>query len=67
MPSQNHVSNQRLFRETEARPIINIFNQRQLRLYEHVACYPETDPASRFVSEKVNSQWKRPRGHPQGS
>ena len=56
------VSNQRLPRETESRPITTIVCQRQLRLYGHVARYPEADPACRFVSEMDNLGWRRPRG-----
>ena len=40
------VSNQRLLRETESSSITNIVRQRKLRLYGHVARYPEADPAS---------------------
>ena len=43
------VSNQRLFRETDSRPITSIVRQRQLRLYGHVARYLEADPACRVV------------------
>ena len=39
------VSNQRLFRETESRPITRIVCQRHLWLYEHIAGYPGADPA----------------------
>ena len=48
------VSNQRLFRETDSRPITSIVRQRQLRLYGHVARYPEADPACRVVSVRDN-------------
>ena len=58
------VSNQRLLRETESRPIISIVCQRQLCLNGHVVCYPEADPACQVVSERA---WKRARGHPQSS
>ncbi len=44
------VSNQRLLRETDSRPITYIVRQRQLRLYGHVARYPYVDPAHRVVS-----------------
>ena len=59
--------NQRLLRETESRPITSIFCQCQLRLYGHVACYSEADPACQVVSEKDNPRWRSPRGHPQSS
>ena len=48
------VLNQRLLRETESRPIKSIVRQRQLRLYGHVARYPEADPAFRDVSPRDN-------------
>ena len=59
------VSNQRLLRETDSRPITCIVRERQLRLYGHVARYPEVDPAHRVVSERDNPVWRRPRGRPQ--
>lgn len=59
------VSNQRLLRETDSRPITCIVRQRQLRLYGHVARYPEVDPAHRVVSVRDNPVWRRPRGRPQ--
>ncbi|KAG0716212.1 putative uncharacterized transposon-derived protein F52C9.6 [Chionoecetes opilio] len=49
----DYMSNQRLHRETESRPITCIVCQRQLRLYGHVARYPETDPSHRVVSVKA--------------
>ena len=61
------VSNQRLFRETDLRPITSIVRQRQLRLYGHVARYPEADPACRVVFVKDNPTWRRPRGRPENS
>ena len=61
------ASNQRLFRETDSRPITSIVCQRQLRLYGHVARYPEADPACRVVSVRGNPTWRRPRGRPQNS
>ena len=47
------VSNQGLFHETDSRPITSIVLQRQLRLYGHVAWYPETDPACRVVPSET--------------
>ena len=61
------MSNQRLLRETESRLITSIVRQRQLRLYRHVARYPEADPASRVISERDNPEWRRPRERPQSS
>ena len=48
------VSNQRLFLETDSRPITSIVCQRQLGLYGYVARYPEADPAYRVVSVRDN-------------
>ena len=45
------VSNQRLFCETDSRPVTSIVRQRQLRLYGHAVCYLEADPTYRVVSE----------------
>ena len=56
------VSNQRLLRETESRPITSIVHQRQLRLYGHVARYPEQ--LGLPISERDNPEWRRPRGAP---
>ena len=48
------VSNQRLFRKTESRPITSIVHQQQLRLYGHVARYP----AFQVISERVGVSTK---------
>ena len=61
------MSNERLYRETDSKPITSIVLQRQLRLYGHVARFPETDPAFRVVSERDNPEWRRPRGRPRSS
>ena len=63
----DHVSNQRLLRETDSRPVTCIVLERQLRLYGHVARFPEVDPAYRVVSVRDNPEWRRPRGRPQSS
>ena len=61
------LSYQRLFRETDSRPITSIVRQCQLRRYGQVARYPKADPAYRVVSERDNPAWRRPREHPQNS
>ena len=61
------VSNQRLFRKTDSRPITSLVRQRQLRLYGHVVRYLESDPVYLVVSEKGNPSRRRPRGRPQKS
>ncbi len=48
-----------------ARGITCIVRERQLRLYGHVARYPEVDPAHRVVSVRDDLVWRRPRGCPQ--
>ena len=60
----DYVSNQRLLRETESRPVTSIVLERQLRLYGHVARFPEVDPAYRVASVRDNPEWRRPRGRP---
>ena len=54
-----------VFRETDSSPVASIVRQRDLRLYGHVARYPEADPAYQVFSEMDNPAWRRPRGHPQ--
>ena len=61
------VSNEWLYRETDSRPITSIVRQRQLRLYGHVARYPEADPACRVISVRDDPTWRRPRGRPRNS
>ena len=61
---RDRVTNQRLLRETETRPITNRVEQRQLRLFGHVARLPEADPAHRVLSVADNPGWRRPRGRP---
>ena len=63
----NFVSNQRLFRETDSRPINSIVRQRHLRLYGHVARHLEADPAYQVVSVRDKLTSRRPRGCPQNS
>ncbi|KAG0711750.1 Major facilitator superfamily domain-containing protein 1 [Chionoecetes opilio] len=52
--SDDYVSNQLLHHETESRPLTCIVRQCQLRLYGHVARYPETDPSHQVVSVRYN-------------
>lgn len=63
--SDNFVSNQRLHREIESRPITNIVCQRQLWLaYMHgqVPRFQKTDPTHRVLPVGDDPGWKRPRG-----
>ena len=61
------VSNQRLLRETESCSVTSIVQERQLRLYGHVARFPNVDPAHRVLSAGNNPAWRRPRGRPRNS
>lgn len=61
------VSNERLYHETESRPVISIVRERQLRLYGHVARFPDVDPTHRVLSTRDNPEWRRPRGRPRNS
>ncbi len=63
----DRVSNQRLLRVTESRPIACTVRQRQLRQYGHVARFPEVDRAHCVVFTRENPRWRRPMGHPQAS
>ncbi len=58
------VTNRRLLHETDFRPITCIVREHQLRLYGHVARYPEVDLAHRVESIRDNPVWRRPRGRP---
>jgi hypothetical protein len=61
------VSNDRLLRETKTRFVTCTIRERQLRLYGHVARFPETDPAHRILSARDKRGWKRSRGRPRAS
>ena len=63
----DHVTNERLLRETESRPITCLVRQRQLQFYGHVARFKDVDPAHKIVSERDNLEWRWPRGRPQNS
>ena len=54
------VLNQRLFRETDLKSIMNIVRERHMRLHGHGVRYPEADFVSRIVSERDNPAWGRP-------
>ena len=61
------LSNQRLLRETESRLITRKIRQLQLRLYEHMASYPEADVASRIIFERDTPVWRGSSWRPQSS
>ena len=61
------VSNERLLRETQMRFVICIVHERQLRLYGHVARFPDTDPAHQILSARESPEWRRPMDRPRAS
>ena len=56
------VSNKRLLRETQMRFVTCIVRERQLRLYGHVARFPDADPAHQILSARESREWRRPTG-----
>ena len=46
------VSNKRLLSETQMRLVTCIVRERQLRLYGHVARFPDADPAHQIISAR---------------
>ena len=61
------VSNERLVRETRMRFVTCIVRERQLRLYGHVARFPDADPAHQILSARESREWRRPTGRPRSS
>ena len=41
-----------------------IVHERQLRLYGHVARFPDADPAHQILSARESCEWRRPMGRP---
>ena len=56
------VSNERLLRETQMRFVTCIVRECQLRLYGHVAHFPDADPAHQILSARESPEWRRPMG-----
>ena len=56
------VSNERLLRETQMRFVTCIVHERRLRLYGHVARFPDADPAHQILSARESREWRRPMG-----
>ena len=54
------VSNERLLRETQMRFVACIVREHQLRLYGHVAHFPDADPAHQILSARESREWRRP-------
>ena len=58
------VSNELLLRENKMRFISCIVCERQLRLYGHVAHFPDIDPAHQILSAREPCGWRRLTGQP---
>ena len=48
--------------ETQMRFVTCIVRERQLRLYGHVARFPDADPAHQILSAREPREWRRPMG-----
>ena len=44
-----------------------IVRELQLRLYGHVACFPDADPAHQILSTRESQEWRRHLGRPRAS
>uniref|UniRef100_A0A8C4R3X8 Uncharacterized protein n=1 Tax=Eptatretus burgeri TaxID=7764 RepID=A0A8C4R3X8_EPTBU len=44
-----------------------IVRERHLRLYGHVARFPDADPAHQILSARESPEWRRPMGRPRAS
>jgi len=44
-----------------------IVRERELRLFGHVAHFPDADPAHQILSARESPEWRRPRGRPRAS
>ena len=66
-PWSDIVSNEQLLRETQMRFVTCIVHERQLRLYGHVAHFPDADPAHQILSTRESREWRRPMGRPRAS
>ena len=61
------VSNVRLLRNTQMRFVTCNVRERQLRLYEHVARFPDADLAHQILSARESRAGRRPMGRPRAS
>ena len=52
------LSNEQWLRETQVRFVTCIIRERQLRLYGHVARFPEADPAHQILSARESREWR---------
>ena len=58
------LSNEQLLRETQMRFVTCRVRERQLRLYGHVASFPDADPDHQILSARESREWRRPMGRP---
>ena len=63
----DRVSNHRLLQEAEQRLPTCLVREGQLRLYGHVARFPEADPVRGVVACQPPADWRRPRGRPRAN
>ena len=61
------VSNERLLRKTQMRFVTCIVRECQLRLYGHVARFPDADPAHQILSAREPREWRRQICRPRAS
>ena len=61
------VSNERFLRTTQMRFVTCIVRERQLRLYGHVARFPDADLAHQILSTRESHEWRRPMGRSRAS
>ena len=61
------MSNEWLLRETQMKFVTCIVRERQLRLYGHVARFPDADPAHQILSARESREWRRLVGRPRAS
>ena len=58
------MSNERLLRETQIRFVTCIVRELQLRLYGHVARFPDADHVHQILSAREPHEWRRLMGRP---
>ena len=66
-PGSDFVSNERLMRESQMRFVTCIVRKHQLRLYGHVARFPDADRAHQILSVREPRECRRPMGRPRAS
>jgi len=61
------VSNEQLLRETQKRYVPCGVCERQLRLYGHMAHFPDADTAHQILSARESREWRRSMSRPRTS